>query len=175
MKNTAIRYGLIGGILVTLLFLGPVVIDSDSYMDPDKMATGEVIGYSVMILSMLTVFFGVRHYRRQQAGTDFPFGKALLSGLAITGVASLVFYVGNVLLYEVIKPNFLSEFGEYYRDYSLSQVSDDAERDKLRAELEASAAYIENSYMYAGLMALTTLFIGIIISLLSAAILRRSS
>ena len=75
MKNSIIQYGLIGGIIVSVLFLGPIVIDADSYMDPEKMKSGEIIGYSIMVLSMLSVYFGIRAYRKNYNKAEFSFLK----------------------------------------------------------------------------------------------------
>lgn len=173
MKKTVLIYGIIGGLVVTLLFLGPVVINAEQYMDPENMASGEILGYSIMILSMLCVFFGVRHYRKKRDGQEFSFGKGMAAGVLITLVATAVFYIGNVVLYEVVAPDFLQEFSSYYKDYMLESASGPEERDQILAAYESEAYLMENSYLYALLMAGSVFFIGIIISLLSALILRR--
>ena len=167
MNKTILTYGAIGGVLVTLLFLGPIVLSADSYMDPEKMKGGEIYGYSIMIVCMLTVFFGVRAYGKKMEGA-FTFLKALGVGLQITVVACLLFYLGNILLYEVISPNFLTEFGDYYKEYMLTNAADENEKAKVLKEFEESAAFLENGFLYGLIMAGTTLFIGIIISLISA-------
>lgn len=172
MNKTILTYGAIGGILVTLLFLGLIVFSADSYMDPEKMKGGEVYGYSVMIVCMLSVFFGVRAYGKKLEGT-LSFLKALGVGLQITVVACLLFYLGNVLLYEVISPNFLTEFGDYYKEYMMDNATSEAEKAKVLQDFEQSAAFLENGFLYALLMAGTTLFIGIIISLISAITLKQ--
>jgi len=173
MNTTIVKYGAIGGVAVTLFFLGPIVFSADSYMDPDKMEQGEVYGYSIMVLSMLSVFFGVRAYRKKIEGQALSFLRALGVGLQITVVACLLFYIGNVVLYEVISPNFLTEFGNYYKEYMLEKAVTPEEKETVLTEFEQSAAFLKNSYLYALLMAGSTLFIGIIISLISAAVLQR--
>jgi hypothetical protein len=168
MKNTIIKYGAIGGTLVSVLFLGPMLLFPYYFTDPSSMAYSEVIGYSTMILSMLTVHFGTRHYRNEFFPTDFSFTKGLKVSILITLVASLVFFLGNILLYEVLAPNFLSDFSEPYKEYLLSNASNELERTKVLEEFEKSKMFIESSFFNAALMAVTVFLIGLVISLISA-------
>ncbi len=175
MNKTLVKYGIIGGLLATILFLGPIVLSPEKYMDPEQMAHGEVIGYSVMVISMLSVFFGMRAYRKKLDGKSFSFLKALGVGLQITVITCLLFYLGNILLYEVISPNFLKQFGDHYKDYLLQSATSESEKSQVLKEFNQNAGVLENSYLYALIMSGTTLFIGIIISLISAMSLKRSA
>lgn len=174
MKNQITKWGLIGGVVASVLFLGPIAVNAEKYMDPENMGSGEVIGYSVMILSMLCVFFGVRAYRNKNNVEHFTFLKALGVGLQITIVANVIFYLANVMLYEVIAPDFLTEFGAFYKEYMLENAPDEAAREQVLAQFEAESAFLENGFLYALIMAGTTFFIGVIISLISALSLKRT-
>ncbi len=174
MKSVVVKYGVIGGVIVSLLFLGPMALRPDSYMNPENMGIGQVVGYSIMILSMLCVFFGVRAYRKHHIEFEFSFVQGLLVGLQITVVANVIFYLGNVLLYEVIAPDFLHDFGKFYKSHMISNAPDEATKKLVAAEFDAQAGILENSYLYALVMAASTFFIGIIISLISALSLKRT-
>lgn len=174
MKTAISKYGISGGLIVSILFLGPIVVFPEGYMDPEKMTMGAVIGYSVMILSMLCVFFGIKAYRNKHDDESFTFLKALSIGMQITVMANIIFYVANVLLYEVIAPDFLQEFGKFYKESLVNGDMDVETRSEILAEFEANAGVLENSYKYALVMAGTTFFIGIIISLISALVLKRN-
>lgn len=173
MKSPVIYFGLLGGILITLLFLGPVVIIPDAYTGSDEMVSSEIFGYSVMILSLLTIYFGIRKSRDLASETRFGFGQGLLTGLKITIIACAIFYLGNVLLYEVISPNFLSEFSAYYKQNLLENAASEEERQQLAAEFESTASILESSYAYAALMSASALMIGVVISLISSLVLMR--
>lgn len=95
-------------------------------------------------------------------------------GLQITVLANVIFYAANVLLYEVISPNFLAEFGTNYKQYMIDSVPDEASKLKVSREFESQASILKNSYLYALVMAGSTFFIGIIISLISALVLKHS-
>ena len=149
MNRTTFYYALTGGLFATVFFLGPIVFSSDSYMDPDFYDIGEVIGYSVMILSMLPVYFGTRAYRRQLAPEPLTFGKGLVTALLITLISCIVFYLGNVLVYEVLAPDFLDEFTEAYKDNMLKMAETETEREAFRQQFKAEAGMLSNSYLYA--------------------------
>lgn len=172
MKNKAIRnYGTIGGLLLSILFLGPIAISPNSYRDPAMMGIGEVVGYGVMILAMCCVFFGVRSAKKNSEKA-FGFGKALSTGLLITLVANLIFYMANVLLYEVIAPDFLENFMAFYKDYTLEQTPME-KREVVLAQFEQEAEMMTNGWVYGMIMAATSFAFGLVFSLLAAVIFGR--
>jgi len=166
MSTSIFKFGVIAGVVLSLLFLGPILINPDSYMDPDAMASGEIIGYAIMIGSMLIVAWGMFSYSKTYKSAGF--GKLFLVGLGITAVANLLFYLGNLMVYEVFAPDFLRDFGIHYEENTLAKSANPEERRAMEVELATMRPVLENSYLYAALMAGTTFFIGIIISALSA-------
>ena len=78
MKNTVIKYGLYallsGFILFGLPFLFGMGVDFDY---------GELIGYTSMILSLLFVYFGIKHYRDKVNEGKVSLGKAIKIGMLI--------------------------------------------------------------------------------------------
>lgn len=175
MNKTTFYYALAGGLFGTIFFLGPIVFSSGSYMDPDFYDTGEVIGYSVMILSMLPVYFGTRAYRNHNTPESFSFAKGLRTAILITLVACVIFYLGNVVVYELLAPDFLAEFGESYKENMIKMAETEAERQKFIEQYEMEAGMLSNSYLYALVMAGSVFFIGLIVSLISALVLRTKS
>lgn len=175
INKTLLVSGLIGGITGTLLFLGPIAFSTDSYLEPDNYALGEVIGYSVMFLSMLPVFFGTRSYRNKFHSHDFTFIKAFGSAMLITLISSVIFYIGNILLYEIISPNFLQDFSVSYREYVLEAAKTETERKAIAIDYDKQSALINNSYLYALIMTSSVFLFGLIISLISALVLRKNN
>ena len=168
MNNSIIRFGVSSGLIGAILFLGPFVIDPEISFDPESMARGEILGYGAMFLSMTLVFFGVRARRNETEG-PFTFLEALKTGILITLVSVLVFYLGNVALYEFINPDFLTTFFEGYREYSIETGVSEEEI----AQMDASSTMFTNGWLYAILMASSTLLMGLAISLMSALIQKR--
>ncbi len=71
MKKTVITFGLISGLISTLLMVGtmPFVhrIGNDKAL---------ILGYTSIVLSFLLVYFGIRSYRDNVADGHISFGKA---------------------------------------------------------------------------------------------------
>tara|TARA_B100000508_G_C11456740_1_gene277102 strand:- start:607 stop:810 length:204 start_codon:yes stop_codon:yes gene_type:complete len=62
MKNTVFKYGLIGGAIVSLF-----MILTMPFMDENSdLKQSEIIGYTVMLIAMSTIFIGIRSYRNVQ-------------------------------------------------------------------------------------------------------------
>lgn len=170
MNNPVIRFGVFSGLAATILFLGPLVVSPDSFLKPENMASGEVIGYASMFLAMLLVFFGVRAHRKEKGGS-YSFGDGIKAGLLITAISTVVFYIGNVLVYEVIRPGFLETFFDFY----VSHMEESGMAPEKVAEMKGNRAMMINGYTYAAVMSSTTLMMGIIISLISALALKRTA
>ncbi len=170
MNNPVIRFGVFSGLAATILFLGPLVVSPDSFLKPENMASGEVIGYTSMFLAMTLVYFGARAHRKEQGGS-YSFGDGFKAGLLITVVSTVVFYLGNVLVYEVIKPGFLEEFFVFYRDYMIDQGMSGQEI----AEMDASYEVMSNGWLYAVVMASSTFLMGLVIALISGLTLKRTT
>src|SRR4029450_8531935 len=89
MKRTVLTFGLISGVISSIMMLLTV-----PFLDRIGFDHGEILGYSAIVLSFLLVFFGVRSYRDNVAGGALSFGRALAVGLLIT-LISCAFYVAT--------------------------------------------------------------------------------
>ncbi|WP_103069735.1 DUF4199 domain-containing protein [Aquimarina sediminis] len=167
MKNTILRYGIYSAISICLLallswFLGKKL----------DYSIQEIIGYAGIIVSLLFVFFGIKHYRDKENNGLVSFGKAFLIGILITLFASLAFGLLDIVYNKLINPDFVSEYYAHYAEKMKSSLPPSEFQIKLK-ELEAQKELFSNAYMSFLLMAVTVFIIGFIISLISAFILQR--
>ncbi len=167
MKNTVTRYGLYSAITICLLsLLGWFLGKNLDY------SIQEVIGYTGMVVSLLFVFFGIKHYRDKENNGVVTFGKALLIGVLISLIAALAFGILDVIYVKYIAPDFMAEYYAHHVEQlrtTLSEAEFKIEFEKLEAQKEL----FSNIFMSFFLMFATVLIIGFIISLLSALILQR--
>ena len=175
MKSKVLKFGIISVVLAAILFLGPLIFMYDPEMGVNRtmMDIGEIIGYGAMLIAMLPVFFGTRAYKVQLGGS-IGFGKALGTGMLITLVSTLIFYLANGLLYEVFMPDFLHTFEVGYTKVMMENAAGEAEKQQIRDMIEAQRPFFDNGWIYAALMASTTFMIGVVISIISALILKKS-
>ncbi len=174
MTRPSLKFGLLAGIIMAVIFFLPFVIfkGQDLY---NFFLVGEIIGYSTMILSMLFVFFGIRSYRDVELGGVISFGKAFVTGLSITFVASIIFGIFTVLLYTFISPNLGNEMIEFYKRSIMESGQPQQLIDKQIAEMESNRALYNNAAFNGFLMFATVFLIGAVIALISSFILKRKT
>ena len=101
MKKTILTYGLISGILSSLMMAATV-----PFMHNLNGHNGYLFGYTAIVLSFLLVFFGIRSYRDNVGNGQITFAKAFAIGISIT-LISCLFYV---VTWEIIYFNFIPHF-----------------------------------------------------------------
>ena len=171
MKKIVRNYGLLAGGILAVVMLITTPLWSSGKM---SMEAGGWVGYISMIVALSAVFFGVRTYRDKEAGGTISFGKAFQVGLLITLVASAI-YVAVWMLY--LNFGGAGDFMEQYYQYSVEQLRQSG---KPAADIEQEIAKMaEFKEMYKsplvqiGITFLEIFPVGLIISLLSAALLRK--
>ena len=166
MKKTILRFGLYG--ILTICLLSILIW---ALVDVVDNTMGEIIGYSSMIVSLIFVYFGIKHYRDNENDGTVGFGKALLIGILISLMAALAFGILDVIYTTFINPDFMAEYYEGMLEQAQSLPAEEFEVRK--AELESEKEMFLNPFMHFIMMSMMVFVIGFIISLLSALILQR--
>ena len=132
-----------------------------------------IFGYASMVISLIFVYFGIKHYRDNINDGKVSLGKALAIGLLISLFSAVGFAIVDYIYTSSINPNFAVE----YKEYTMTQLSESnlsAEEFKTKVEeLEASMGMMGSSSFMAFIMFATVMIIGFIISLISGLILQR--
>jgi len=169
MRKIVVTFGLISGAISSLTMAG--VVTSEFCFTP----AGEVIGYSSIVLSFLLVFFGIRSYRDTVAGGAITFGRAVYAGLLITLISSVCY----VLTWEIVYWNFVPNFDQKFLAYYLERVrASGATPETIQAELQQMRQFVQmyrNPVFNVAITFIEPLPIGLIMTLVSAAVLRRKN
>jgi hypothetical protein len=169
MKKVVIVFGLISGAISSaMMFLTLPFINSGAI----NHKNGYFIGYTAIFLSFLLVFFGIRSYRENAGGT-ISFGRGVAVGLLIT-LISCVFYVAS---WEIIYFKFMPDFVDKYAAHTIQALrakgaSEEAIAAKTK-EMEKMKAMLDNPLINAAMTFIEPFPVGLIVTLLSAAILRK--
>src|SRR5215831_18846256 len=107
MKKTVLTFGIISGIVSSLMMLGTV-----PFMHQIGFDRGLIVGYTAIVLSFLLVFFGIRSYREQSGGT-ITFGRAFTVGILITLISCLFYIATWQLVYFKLQPDFMDKWEAY--------------------------------------------------------------
>ena len=169
MKRTVLVFGLISGVVSSLMMFLTMPLINRGTINFDN---GEVIGYTAIFLSFLLVFFGIRTYR-ENAGGAVTFGRAFSVGILIT-LISCMFYVAS---WEIIYFEFMPDFGDKYAartiDTMRAKGATDAAIAAKKQEMEKFKTLYKNPLFNVAMTFIEPFPVGLIVTLLSAAILRK--
>jgi hypothetical protein len=162
-------YGAISGVIVVIGMVINIIFLAD------RGAMGMVAGYLSMLVALIFVFVGVKRYRDVELGGVIGFWRAFGVGIGI-GLVSGLFYV---LGWEVY---MWRTGGTFMAEYITSSIEDmraagksAAEIAKFSSEMGAMAEQYKNPLFRMALTLTEILPVALIVSLVSAALLRRSS
>ena len=168
MKKIVLTFGLISGAIISALMLATV-----PFMHQIGMSGGMVIGYTTMVLAFLLVFFGIRSYRENVGEGRISFGRALSVGLLIM-LITCAFYV---ITWEFVYFNFMPDFAEKYAAFALedarSKGASAAELAQQAEEMKKFQVLYNNIFYNVAFTLLEPLPVGLIMTFISALILRR--
>ncbi len=167
MKKIVFTFGIIAGVIVS----GMLFITFSG--DIERMDQGELAGYITMIIALSVIFFAIKTYRDKYNNGMITFGKAFLMGLYITLVASTLY----VASWMVISGTIATDFMEQYHAQAIQELmASDKPQEEINKEIQQMEAFKEmykNPVIKAAVTYLEILPIGLLISLISAGILRR--
>jgi hypothetical protein len=170
MRKTVLTFGFISGAVSSVMMLLTV-----PFIDTIGFDRGEILGYTLIIASFLPVYFGIRSYRDNVAGGSVSFGRAFLIGLLIAVISSICYVVTWEFVYFKLMPDFADKFSAYAIERvrasggSAQAIEDTTERMKMMKQM------LDRPLLNAALTFVEPFPIGVIVSAISAAVLRRRS
>jgi hypothetical protein len=159
-------YGLIAGIIVVLPMVWGMLTSDDL---PD---TGVVFGYLTMIVALTAVFLGVKHYRDKVLGGVIRFVPALLLGLGISAVASVIYCLGWEIWQAYSGFDFAAFWSKTLVESARARGASPEELQKVMADAQAFVKSYANPLYRIPLTFIEMFPVGVLISLLTAAVLR---
>lgn len=157
MNKITISLGTLSGLLLLAGFLGPLAGTDFSHLSPEDYNQGESLGYGVMLLAAAGAIVAMVVVSRRNA--EAGFGQLIKTGLATAVVTTLVFYVGNVIFYRWIAPDFLGHFMDAFAVNKAKTITDEAKRAAYLAGMESDKTLYTNPFLYSGIMAGTVFMI----------------
>jgi hypothetical protein len=168
MKKTVLTFGLIAGVIISVLMDGSVLLGG-------KIGSGHslLIGYANMVASFLLIYFGIRSYRDNTLAGQISFGRAFACGILITLITTVCY----VATWEVLYFNFMPHSMDSYFAAQIHKVQssglDPATTAAKVAAIERSQQLYQNPFVNMAYTFMEPLPVGLVITLVSAAILRR--
>jgi hypothetical protein len=168
MKKDVWKYGLLSGLALAILLAVTVPFEHHT-----SARWGMAVGYTIMVLSFLIVFVGVKHYRDTGCGGSITFGRALAAGVLMM----LIFCACYVAMWEAlmatVEKNFAHEYTASLMKRAQNSGLQGAALEAKIAEIRKFEAMYSNPLYSAAITLLEPLPVGIVMALVAAGILRR--
>src|SRR5882757_2602199 len=170
MTKTVLTFGLIAGLIISVLMGGSLLL-ADKIGSRHSLA----LGYTIMVASFLLIYFGIRSYRDNTLGGQISFGRAFACGILIALITTGCY----VAMWEVLYFNFMPHFMDSYFAAQIHKVQsaglDPATTAAQVAAIQRSQQLYQNPFVNMAYTFMEPLPVGLIITLISAAILRRKA
>lgn len=173
MRKTILTFGSISGAIVVVLgFINTSLWKSGAI----NFDNGEIIGYGSMIVSLSMVFFGIKSFRDKHQKGVIKFGKAFTVGILITLMASFVYVAGWEVYYQSddeLRTTFMDQYTEHYLDKLKQGGATEEQIESARQETMKMKEMYSIPIVRLAITLIEILPVGLIITLISAAILRK--
>ena len=170
MKKTVLTFGLIAGVIISVLM-------DTSLLLANKIGSSHsmILGYTIMVASFLLIYFGIRSYRDNTLDGRISFGRAFACGLLITLITTACY----VATWEILYFNFMPHFMDSYFAAQIHKIQssglDPATTAAQVAAIQHSQQLYQNPLVNMAYTFMEPLPVGLIITLISAAVLRKKT
>lgn len=175
MRKIVFTYGLLAGAIVSLfMVIGLILMEKDVV----TFEGGELLGYATMVIALSMIFLGIKSYRDNHQKGALKFGKGLQIGALITLIGSLIYATVWETYYQSspeVQTSFISKYTERTLEKMKAKGASQAELDQKAREMAGMAEMYKNPLIRFGFTMLEILPVGILITLICAAVLRRKS
>jgi hypothetical protein len=170
MKKIIITNGLIAGAIVSLMFVVTYPLHEKGIINYDN---GMIVGYTSMVIALSTIFFGIKTHRDQNLNGSIKFMQALKIGLLISVVAGVIYALFWEVYYNTVASDYLEKYAVHYVEKMKSSGATNTEIEQVKAEMADMAEMYKNPLVRFGFTLMEILPVGILISLISAGLLKK--
>jgi hypothetical protein len=172
MRKVTLTFGLIAGAIVS----GFMIMGLALYEKTGKIFANALVGYATMVIALSMVFFGIKSYRDNYQQGVINFWKGIQVGLLIALIASLMYAI-TWEAYIQTRPAGAPSFVDTYTDTVINKMKGQgasaAEIDREVKRMDDFKRMYSNPAIRFGMTLIEILPVGIIITLISAAVLRK--
>jgi len=167
MKKTVLTFGLISGVIICVLMLATL-----PFAHQIGFSRAMIVGYTTMVLSFLLVFFGIRSYRENVGNGRISFGRALGVGVLIMLITCAFYVITWEFMYFFLMPDFLKEYSAYMVENMRASGASVEQINRQVEEMKQFQVLYSNPLINAAFTLLEPLPVGLVMTLISALILR---
>jgi hypothetical protein len=170
MKKIVLTFGFLSGAVAAVMMFLTV-----PFADRIGFDRSVIVGYTTIVISMLFVYFGVRSYRDNVLGGRVTFGGAFQAGLLIAVISSLCYVAAWLVLFYGFIPDFADKYAAYMVESVRASGGSQAEVDAAIRQADSAKEMLANPLINAAVAFVEPFPVGLLVALISAAVLRRTS
>jgi len=171
MNRLIITFGIIAGLIVATMLIITTLI----YHSSGNIEGGAIYGYSSMLVAFSLIFVGIKKYRDQHGEGFISFGKGFKIGLFITLIASTIYVITWLIDYYYFMPDFMEKYSAQIIEKMQKDGVPQAEIDEQVKEMDDFGELYKNPFFNALITYVEILPVGLLISLISATILKKKN
>jgi hypothetical protein len=176
MKKHILLFGAISGVIVSTFMAISMAVMASGSSEKEGGIGSMIIGYSSMVVAFSLIFVGIKNYRDKQNGRSITFGKGFLLGFMISLIASTLYVITWGVEFHFFMPDFMDRYSAMLvKQLHESGMSGEALDKALKSIESANHNYNNNPFFFAIYTYMEILPVGILITLISALILRRKA
>ena len=172
MRKIILVYGLIAGAITGGMLMITMPLHENGILNMDN---GMWLGYTTMVIALSLIFVGVKNYRDNYLGGSISFFKGLKMGLLITIVAAVLYALSWEVTYSTMEGDFLKLMGEQSMEKMRAKGATEAELQAAIAEMDQFSALYKNPFFRFAVTLMEIIPVGVVISLISAALLKNKT
>lgn len=169
MTKIVLTFGLISGVVVAGLMWLMLGMMKAGIANEDH---GYVWGYATMIIALSLVFFGIKSYRDNNGG-KISFLKALQVGILITLICCFCYAISWEAYYRTSGAQFMQDYAAKYVEQIKTTGASGAAVTAAEQQMAQLNEMYQNFFIRFGMTVMEILPVGIVVTLISAGLLRR--
>jgi glucan phosphoethanolaminetransferase (alkaline phosphatase superfamily) len=177
MTRIVTIYGLISSFIIVLMLSvsGYLMTHDKGHFSNNGMLLGYLLGYASMLLAFVFIYIAIKNYRDKYLNGAISFGKAFGTGFLIALIGSAFYTATWIVIYKNFCPNYMDDYINGVIAHMQKSGKSAADILKEKQKLDHLNAVYQT---WPGMILMTIveiLPVGILVTLISAAILRRKN
>ena len=169
MSRIILIFGIAAGLIVAVPMCLLV-----ANAEPGSAATSQITGYLIMLLALSLIFLGVKRLRDRELGGAIRFMPAFLAGLGISAVAGVIYVIGWEITLAVTDFAFIDSYSNAAVEAARAKGGSAADIAAVTVQMDEFRRQYANPLFRLPVTFIEIFPVGLLISLISAALLRNS-
>lgn len=165
MLKPILTFGAVSGAIIIASIIGTIELN----------VPYQWLGYLIMLIALSAIYIAMQQYRDEVLGGSLSFLQGLQLGLGISAMATVMYVLGWELYLAITDFAFAESYTEMMIAQQQANGASEAEIESLRNDMAVFVEQYSNPIFRMGVTTLELFPVGVLVSLVSAGLLRKSN